>query len=163
MLTDTLSRIRTVLGSAALVVAVAASPLTAAASPLGAPANPLVTAPANADSGYGGMVHYVGNKNWNKGKWTGPGKKSGSYCRNCGGYRSYGYYGPYYNNWWVGPAIGFGTGLFVGSILAQPRYYAPAPHGMSRDAYCHRKYRSYNSRTGTYTGYDGKQHYCRIP
>ena len=143
-----LTKIRTALGSVVLAAAVAGSPL---ATPV-----------AQADPGYAGMVHTVGNKNWNKGKWKGPGKANGYYCRNCG-YRG-GYYRPYYNNnWWVGPAIGFGTGFFVGSILAQPRYYAPAPRGMSRDAYCHRKYRSYNSRTGTYTGYDGRQHYCRIP
>lgn len=163
MLADALRRTRTALGGVALAAAVAASPLAAAASPLGVTR---AVAPAQADSG---MVHYVGNKkNWNKGKWTGPGKKSGYYCRNCG-YRGGYYYRPYYNNnWWVGPAIGFGTGVIVGGLLTQPRYYAPAPRyyaprAVNRDAYCHQKYRSYNSRTGTYTGYDGKQHYCRIP
>ncbi len=123
---------------------------------------------AYAGSGYtGGSVYYVGGNNWKKGKWTGSGNKGGYYCRNCGGR----YYGGYGYAPWVGPAIGFGTGLFVGTLLAQPRYYAPAPRYYgpaprgyaSRDAYCHHKYRSYNSRTGTYTAYSGKHYYCRIP
>ncbi|MEP0323079.1 BA14K family protein [Bauldia litoralis] len=143
-----LNKTRTVLGSAAIAVAFAVSPM---AAPTAQAAGP----------GYSGdMVHLVGNKKYYK-RWKGNNYRA---CRNCG--RTY---APN----WVGPAIGFGTGFFVGSLLAQPRYYAPAPRYVapgyaprgyaSRDAYCHQKYRSYNSRTGTYTGYDGRQHYCRIP
>jgi hypothetical protein len=90
-----------------------------------------------------------------------------------GGHYSYRYY-PRYNNYYYprynygyywGPAFGFGAGVLFGTLLAQPRYYyvPRAPVYGNRDAYCHRKYRSYNSRTGTFTGYDGRQHYCRIP
>jgi BA14K-like protein len=112
--------------------------------------------PASADPALpGAQVYQVGNRhgNWNNNHWR-------------------------YNNWrgnnnyWVGPAIGFGTGLFLGTILAQPRYYAPpgyygpqyySPAYDNQDSYCHSKYRSYNSYTRTFTGYDGRQHYCVIP
>lgn len=118
-----------------------------------------VAAPANADPGYyGAEVHQVGNrwkgnKNWNR-NWN-----SNRYYYNRG----------WNNNYWVGPAIGFGAGVLLGSALAAPRYYYPPParyYGPAygnRDAYCAQKYRSYNPYTKTYTGYDGRQHYCRIP
>jgi hypothetical protein len=86
-----------------------------------------------------------------------------------GGHNWYhgGYYYPHYNygyNFW-GPALGFGAGAFFGYVLSQPYYYAPryAPRYApvyGSDAYCKAKYRSYNSNTGTYTGYDGRQHRC---
>lgn len=111
---------------------------------------------AHAEPAYGSAtVQTVGwkkkyKKAYKKG-WRGP-------------YRPYTYYSPYRKNYWVGPAIGFGAGLIVGSILvAPPGYAAPSYRGTSTDAYCHKKYKSYNSRTKTYTGYDGKQHRCRIP
>jgi hypothetical protein len=120
-------------------------------------AGSLVAPAASAEPGfYGAKVYQVdnrwrGGKNWNR-NWNG------------GGYYNRGWNGGY-GNYWVGPAIGFGAGVLLGSVLTAPRYYAPryyAPVG-NRDAYCHQKYRSYNSYTGTYTGYDGRQHYCRIP
>ncbi|HET7716068.1 MAG TPA: BA14K family protein [Bauldia sp.] len=127
---------------------VAVATMIAAGSVIAAP-------PANAEPGvYGGEVIKVGgwksgkywNRNWNRGNWNNGNWNNG--------------------NWWVGPAIGFGAGVLLGSALSQPRYYyAPPPvrYYGDRDAYCHAKYRSYNSYTGTYTGYDGRQHYCRIP
>jgi hypothetical protein len=122
-------------------------------------ATSFVAAPASAGPAYyGAEVHQVGNR-WKGGK---------NWNRNWNGNRYYnrGWNGGYNN--WVGPAIGFGAGVLLGSALTAPRYYAPAPRYYApaygnRDAYCHQKYRSYNSRTGTYTGYDGRQHYCRIP
>jgi hypothetical protein len=120
-------------------------------------AGSLVAPPASADPGYyGAEVYQVGNrwkggKNWNR-NWS-----------------SNRYYNRGWNgNYWVGPAIGFGAGVLLGSALTAPRYYAPAPRYYApaygnRDAYCAQKYRSYNPYTGTYTGYDGRQHYCRIP
>jgi len=97
-------------------------------------------------------------QNWNRG-----GGSSRSYGRY---YYSPRYYYPRYNygyDVW-GPMFGFGAGVLFGTILTQPRYYyvPRQPYG-NRDAYCRAKYRSYNARTGTYTGYDGRQHYCRIP
>lgn len=86
-----------------------------------------------------------------------------------GGHYSYhGYYYPHYDYGFWGPAFGFGMGAFFGYALAQPyyyyvpRYYIPryAPAYGSRDAYCRARYRSYNPNTGTYTGYDGRQHRC---
>jgi hypothetical protein len=124
-------------------------------------ATPFVAPPASADPGYyGAEVYQVGGNRWKGGKnWN------RSY--NGGGrYYNRGWYGGWNNNYWIGPAIGFGAGVLLGSALTAPRYYAPryyAPYGGNRDAYCHQKYRSYNSYTGTYTGYDGRQHYCRIP
>ncbi|MBN8900663.1 MAG: BA14K family protein, partial [Rhodospirillales bacterium] len=40
--------------------------------------------------------------------------------------------------------------------------YAPAPRYRygSHDAYCHARFRSYNSATGFYLGYDGHYHRC---
>ena len=120
-------------------------------------AAPLVAAPANADPGYYGAKVYQaggrwqGGKNWNR-SYDGGGR-----------YYNRGWYGGW-NNYWVGPAIGFGAGVLLGSALTAPRYapryYAPVGN---RNAYCAQKYRSYNPYTGTYTGYDGRQHYCRIP
>lgn len=127
-------------------------------------AGSVVAAPA-AQAGpnyYGAKVYQAGNKNWKSGKnWN---------------YGRHYNHGRYYNrgwnnNYWVGPAIGFGAGVLLGTALAQPRYYyppapryryAPAYYG-NTDAYCASKYRSYNPYTKTYTGYDGRQHYCRIP
>ena len=110
---------------------------------------------AEAASGfYGAQVYQVGGK---KNYWN------NRYYNNR--YRPRYYSNGWNNNWWVGPAIGFGAGVLLGSALTAPRYYAPtAPRYYGdRNAYCARKYRSYNPYTGTYTGYDGRQHYCRIP
>ncbi len=99
----------------------------------------------------------------NKGHGSYHGKYHGNYHSNYHGNYNHGYYHhSYSNNYWVGPAIGFGTGLLFGSILAPHYYYAPRyGYGYgSRDAYCHARYRSYNSYTHTYTGYDGRHHYC---
>ena len=113
---------------------------------------------ASAEPGfYGAEVIQVGGRGWNGHK---------NWNRNWNGHYNYGHWNNgWNNNWWVGPAIGFGAGVLLGSALTQPRYYAPAVRYApgNRDAYCHQKYRSYNSYTGTYTGYDGRQHRCYIP
>jgi BA14K-like protein len=133
-----LRRMQAVIGSVTLAAVIAATSMT--------------LVPASAAATFqGAQVYQVGGRhgNWNNNHWN-------------NNYR----HGN--NNYWVGPAIGFGTGLFLGTILAQPRYYAPepgyyAPAYGDPDAYCHSKYRSYNSYTRTFTGYDGRQHYCVIP
>ena len=91
-------------------------------------------------------------KSWHHGSWNRGNVNHGHW--------NYGGWG--YPNYWVGPAIGFGTGLFLGAVLAQPRYRAPvvAPRRYNQDAYCHARFRSYNSYTHTYLGYDGHRHYC---
>lgn len=120
-------------------------------------AGPLSTVPsANAEPTYAnGMVQQV-RDNGKPGNWNGNGRP-GNW--NHGGNWNH---RPYYrgnNNNWVGPAIGLGTGLVIGSMLAQPRYAAPAYSNW--DAYCSSKYRTYKPWTGTYTGYDGREHRCR--
>lgn len=76
---------------------------------------------------------------------------------------------------WGGPAaagaIGFAAGAIVGGALAQPRYYyAPAPRTVyvgvrpwSRRwyEYCADRYRSFDARSGTFLGHDGRRHFCR--
>lgn len=75
---------------------------------------------------------------------------------------------------WVGPGVGFGTGLLLGGALAAPYYYddyyydypyasggyvsgGPSPEDV---AYCTRRYRSYDPRTGTYLNNDGNRYPC---
>ncbi|MBI1204670.1 MAG: BA14K family protein [Rhodopseudomonas sp.] len=57
------------------------------------------------------------------------------------------YYGPpvYYPPGFYGPVYG-------------PRYYGGSRSWLS---YCFSRYRSFDPRTGTYMGYDGRRHYCR--
>lgn len=68
--------------------------------------------------------------------------------------------------------IGFATGAIVGGALSQPRtvtvYEEPVYYGgrlqpwtPSWYAYCSERYRSFNPRSGTFTGYDGRTHFCR--
>jgi hypothetical protein len=111
--------------------------------------------PAFLAQAQNGLVQDVAWKKWKKYP------KYGS-----GGYGG----GPYYyhrhhhhhGNDWVGPLVG---GMVLGGILAAPYYgygYAPAPRYRygSHDAYCHARFRSYNSATGLYLGYDGRYHRC---
>ncbi|MGB3272829.1 MAG: BA14K family protein, partial [Xanthobacteraceae bacterium] len=61
-------------------------------------------------------------------------------------------------------------GAIIGSTLAAPYFYDPyyyddvvvAPGGPSAEevAYCSRRFKSYDPRTGTYLGYDGLRHPC---
>ena len=67
-------------------------------------------------------------------------------------------------------ALGVLGGVLIGSALAnanrrqaQP---APAPAAglpVNHYIYCDNKYRSYVAATNTFTGYDGRQHYCVSP
>ena len=63
------------------------------------------------------------------------------------------------NGRWIGPAAGFGAGVVIGSLLAQPRYYAPA-RPVYGDSWCAQRYQSYDPASGTYLGYDGYRHPC---
>jgi len=102
----------------------------------------------------------------------------------------HGYYRPRYHHHGGGNAvaagvIGLATGAIIGSALSQtsqpprviyhtpaPIYYPPAPgaHRVYRGGlepwspgwynYCSRKFRSFNPRTGTFRGYDGRNHFC---
>jgi len=72
--------------------------------------------------------------------------------------------------------IGLGLGAIIGSALSQPSQprviyrdpprparggYAPWSPGWHN--YCTRKYRSFNPNTGTFRGYDGRDHFCNAP
>ncbi|WP_411032894.1 BA14K family protein [Shinella sp. BYT-45] len=85
----------------------------------------------------------------------------------------------------IGGALGLATGMIIGGAIAsQPRYderrvyvepeyypeperrviYRPAPSyepwTQSWYEYCSRRYRSFNPDTGTFVGYDGREHFC---
>lgn len=88
----------------------------------------------------------------------------------------------------VGGALGLATGVIIGGALAsQPRYtepryvepdyypepeprviyrrqpvYTPSyePWTQSWYDYCSQRYRSFNPQSGTYVGYDGREHFC---
>jgi hypothetical protein len=81
--------------------------------------------------------------------------------------------------------FGLAAGAMLGSALAQPRYdyYQPAPVYVAPPAvayqpapayyaqpdpwtpgwydYCAQRYRSFDSRTGYFLGYDGNYHFCQ--
>jgi hypothetical protein len=88
---------------------------------------------------------------------------------------------------WGAPlAGGFVAGALLGSALAAPYYYGPGPYyypyysrpyyapapagyyapgygpppGGDAVAYCMQRFRSYNPRSGTYLGTDGRRHSC---
>jgi BA14K-like protein len=99
-----------------------------------------------------------------------------------------GWTGPWAGNNWrhrhhhhrrfIGTGIGFGLGYGLGAYAASPYYYDyyddpyyyGAPYqesyvvggtGSAEDvAYCQRRYRSYDVRTGTFLGKDGRRHPC---
>jgi len=68
--------------------------------------------------------------------------------------------------------IGLATGAIIAGAMSQPRtvtvyeepvYYGgrPRPWTPSWYAYCSERYRSFDPRTGTFRGYDGRNHFCR--
>lgn len=58
-------------------------------------------------------------------------------------------------SFWPGAAFGAVIG---GMLAAQPRYYYGGPSSVVR--WCMDRYRSYDPRSGTYLGYDGRRHPC---
>lgn len=133
------------------ITGIATAALIAAGSFAGVPTAQAETAFHN------GMVQTVA---WNgKGKWRqGNNWHKENNWRHNGGWNNNGWRRHNGNNW-VGPAIGFGTGLFIGSMLAHPRVYAQ-PRGYNHDAYCHQIHPSYKSWSGTYTTYSGREVPC---
>lgn len=122
-----------------------------------------------------------------RGGWGGPPPRGGHYGRP-GGPPPRGYYGrpppgawqgpppprharwgyPYWRNggWyyrnnnngaWIAAGI---AGLALGAAAASAMRNNNNANNADIVAYCARKFRSYNPRTGTYTGYDGLQHPC---
>lgn len=90
-----------------------------------------------------------------------------------------GYYGRGHGgDAWGAGLIGFGIGAIVGSALTprevyvvpppppEPAYYGPAAYGPPPwtgewYSYCAQRYRSFNARTGYFTGYDGLPYFCQ--
>ena len=79
---------------------------------------------------------------------------------------------------WGAGLVGFGVGALVGSALAprevyvEPDYddyepvagpvgYGPPPWTPEWYTYCKQRYRSFNARTGYFTGYDGLPYFCQ--
>lgn len=80
----------------------------------------------------------------------------------------------------IGGALGLATGLIIGGAIAsQPRYVEPgyyppprvvyrrpvvmpsyAPWTPSWYRYCTQRYRSFDPNSGTFVGYDGREHFC---
>ena len=75
-----------------------------------------------------------------------------------------------------GYGAGFATGVIIGGALAAPYYYPPGPYYpgpyyypappyygppySDAVAYCMQRFRSYDPRSGTYLGFDGRRHPC---
>jgi len=72
------------------------------------------------------------------------------------------YYGGSYRPYYGGSYYPYGaaaTGALIGGAIAsQP--VVTGSIGSNASAYCAQRYRSYNPATGTFTGYDGRQHPC---
>jgi hypothetical protein len=81
------------------------------------------------------------------------------------------------SNWGAG-LLGFGIGAIVGSALTprevyvEPDYdyyepvagpvgYGPPPWTPAWYTYCKQRYRSFNAKTGYFTGYDGLPYFCQ--
>jgi hypothetical protein len=81
------------------------------------------------------------------------------------GWRRWGY-GPrwgYRRGWgWWGPGA-FASGVIIGGALAAPRYYGYPAQARGYDPaveYCIQRFKSYDLRSMTYLGYDGRRHPC---
>lgn len=102
---------------------------------------------------YGGpQPYYGGNRYYGRGYYYGDGGYYGGrsyrHRRNNGGAIA------------AAGIVGLAAGVIAGQAMAQPRYASPAPVYGNRHAYCYSRYRSYDARSGTYLGYDGRRHYC---
>mgnify|MGYP001627822407 CR=1 FL=1 len=69
-------------------------------------------------------------------------------------------------------AAALGLGLAIGAVTAGaiasnrgPSHSGGSLEPWTRDwyRYCDNKYRSFNPNTGTYRGFDGRDHFCRVP
>jgi len=93
-------------------------------------------------------------------------------------------WGPGWGHWhggwggrgyWGAGLIGLGVGAAIGTALAAPAgpppppgVYAPVAGAYGPPAwtpewytYCAQRYRSFNSHTGYFTGYDGQPYFCQ--
>jgi hypothetical protein len=99
------------------------------------------------------------------GAYRGNVARAGTYHRSYAG-RYYGrpyhraYYGAHYRPYYGGSyyPYGYGAAAVTGAVVGSAIASQPTTTGSS--AYCAQRYKSYNPATGTFTGYDGRQHPC---
>ncbi|MFG1462438.1 BA14K family protein [Xanthobacter sp. DSM 24535] len=105
--------------------------------------------------GWGGRPGWAGRPGWGGPGWVGrPG-----WGRPVGWGGGWGY-APGWGGAW-GPGWGFGgAALATGVIIGSEAAAAPGPVSADWVAYCARRYRSYDPRSGTFLGYDGRRHSC---
>ena len=77
-----------------------------------------------------------------------------------GGYPAYPAYraAPRYNGYYNGH---YRNGYYGYAARPAPRYALLRPWTPAWYSYCESRYRSFRPDTGTFTGYDGRQHFCR--
>lgn len=157
------------LSAAVLGMGLAAGPAQA----LPVSAAPGVAVPASSGGGAITQVQWRRGGGWHGGGFHG------------GPWRGGGWRGGYHRGWGGAAlgagAVGLATGAIIGGALAAPRYdpyygsgyYAPAPVYVEPEAtgtiysetggdeaYCIRRFKSYDPASGTYLGYDGLRHPC---
>lgn len=132
--------------------------------------------PMGGGGGPGNWHRPGGPGNWHgpgPGNWHGPGRPGNWHGNNW--YNGH-YHGPryhyrypgynYYHGgfwypfpWWTigGYGLGYGYGWYDNG------YYRPRSRVSSHVAWCLNRYRSYDPRSNTYMGYDGRRHICRGP
>ena len=94
------------------------------------------------------------NRNWYRnGHWYGP--------RYRYRYPGYNYY--YSGFWYPWPWWNNAWSFEIGENYGYPGGYYGGGRNARHIAWCQGRYRSYNPRTDTYTGYDGRQHRCKAP
>ena len=121
-----------------------------------------------------------------------PASADGYYRHHHGGYNGGGRHWRHHgghNDGWAAGAIGLGVGTIIGGALAAPRYYddgyygrgyyrggyivnegpvyprryyRPVNRGYSHVDACFARYRTYDARSNTFIGNDGRAHQCRL-
>lgn len=61
----------------------------------------------------------------------------------------------------IGGILGSGGGRVGAPVVSAPPAGGYAPFSAGYVSYCSSKYRSFDARTGTFMGYDGRRHFCR--
>jgi hypothetical protein len=145
--------------SAAMAVGTLVSPAAAQFSGVQAP----VAAAAQASTDVEQVQHrriyrhrgYRGHRGYYRG--------GRGYGRHRGYYGGRGYYGRdrYYGHRRYGYRRHNHGGALALGVLGLAAGAAIANSGGSSQSYCASRYRSYDARTGTYLGYDGRRHACR--
>ena len=153
----------TYLLAASIAISGSAFNVTAASA-----AAPRVSAPATVEVGTKvEQVDRRGSKRWKHSRYGGH-KRHYSDNRHYSGKRHYSRHRNYsrhrhYHRGNDGFPLALGIiGLAVGAAVANS-YSTPRYYGGSNTDYCARKYRSWDPRSRTYLGYDGRRHACRIP